>query len=185
MKRILTGLLCLFLLAGGASAYMIGFEAPMTVESGTPLYIDGTSTLPAGFSTEMNFFRKASVGNKEVATVPFTIQDGGDWHIEVDTTGWTDGTYTMSIPANSEYSYGSSSTLLRTFTVTGNPPTKIPTTAPTQAATAVQTEVPQTEATPVPTQSSPAAIWICIAGAAVAMVIVERKKEKLIFTFKN
>lgn len=176
MKRILTCLLCLFLLAGGASAYMISFETPATVESGTVLYITGTSTLPAGFSTEMDIFRKAPVGNKEVATVPFTIQDGGEWHIEVDTAGWTDGTYTMSIPANSEYSYGSSSTLLRIFTVTGNPPTKIPTTAPTQAATAVQTEVPQTEATPVPTQSSPAALWICIAGVFGALAVAGRKK---------
>lgn len=170
MKKIISGLLCIFLLTGCASAYVINFEAPATVESGTALYITGTSTLPAGFSTEMQFFRKASIGNKEVATVPFTIQDGGEWHIEVDTTGWTDGEYTMSIPANSEYSYGGSSDLLHPFTVTGNPPTKIPTTAPTQAATTVQTEIPETGATPLSTQS-PVPVWMCIAGLLAAVVI--------------
>ena len=173
----MAGILCLFLLAGSASAYIINFEAPTTVESGSVLYITGTSTLPAGFTTEMNFFRKATVGNKEVATLPFTIQEGGEWYIGADTTGWTDGEYTMSIPPNSEYSYGGSSNLIQAFTVTGNPPTKIPTTAPTQVqSTPDMTEAPRTgdEATPLPTQS-PVPVWLGIAGVLAALALVAGK----------
>ena len=176
MKRIIAAIFCIFLLAGFASAYVINFEAPKTVESGSLLVITGTSTLPAGFSTQMEFFRKAIIGNKEVATVPFTIQDEGYWQIEVDTSGWTDGEYTMSIPPNSEYSYGGSSNLLHAFSVTGNPPTKIPTTAPTEAATAPQ-ETSSTETAPQMT-STPVPVWIVVTGLLGALAVAGRIARK-------
>jgi hypothetical protein len=171
MKRIIAGMLCLFLLAGGASAYLINFEAPSSVESGTAIYVTGTSTLPAGFSTVMEFYKKAQVGNKKITTVPFTIQDGGQWYLEVDTSGWTDGEYTMSIPSNSQYSYGGSSNVLRAFTVTGNPVTKTSTVTPTEETAEEKTEIPRTDSTPVPTQS-PVPAWICIVGVLAALIIV-------------
>lgn len=174
MKRIITSLLCLFLLVSGTSAYMISFEAPSTVESGTTLYVSGTSTLPEGFSTVMEFYKKAPVGNNKVATVPFTIQEDGDWYLEIDTSGWTDGVYTMNIPANSQYSYGGSSDTLKTFTVTGNPATKTITATPTETTTEEATETIETESTPVQTQS-PLPAWICIAGVLVSLLILMNK----------
>jgi hypothetical protein len=173
MKRIIIALLCLFLLAGGVSAYQINFEAPSTVESGTVLYVTGTSTLPEGFSTVMEFYKKASVGNNKIATAPFTIQEDGNWYIEVDTSGWTDGVYTMNIPANAQYSYGGSSNTLKSFTVTGNPATKTTTTAPTEALTKDNTEIPQTASTPIQTQS-PVPAWICITGLLFALMLVRK-----------
>ncbi|UUX93122.1 hypothetical protein [Methanoplanus endosymbiosus] len=129
-KTIAAILLLIFLAAGSASAYIINFDMPATVQSGETLIISGTGTLPAGFSTGMEFYTKIQTGNKKVATVPFTIQNDGLWSAEVDTTGWLPGIYTVTILKNSEYSYGSSSTLQKSFTVTKS------TTANTESKTA-------------------------------------------------
>ena len=179
MKKFLTVILLLtFLIAGSASAYVINFKIPSTVESGTSLFIDGTSSIPAGFTTEVVIYKKAQVGNNEVATIPFTIQNEGKWSVSVDTTGWAAGEYTLNIPKNSEYSYGSASNLLRAFTVTADttPTTPAITPAVTQTAQATQTYMTpdvtvSPEKTPYPT-TTPVALWICPAGLFLALLLI-------------
>ena len=174
MKKIITSLLCLFLLVSGASAYLINFEAPSTIESGTTLYVSGTSTLPEGFSTVMEFYKKAPVGNNKVATVPFTIQEGGNWYLEIDTSGWTDGDYTMSIPANSQYSYGSSSNTLKAFTVTGNRPQRSSQPHPLKQRLKKPLKPSRPNRHQCKTQS-PLPAWICIAGVLISLLILMKK----------
>jgi hypothetical protein len=138
-KILFITVITVLITAGSASAYVINFGMPSAIQSGELLVISGTGTLPAGFTTGMEFYTKAQVGNKKVATVPFTIQNNGLWSAEVDTTGWSAGEYTVTILKNPEYSYGSSSTLQKTFTVTKSTAADTDTeskTAPTPAETA-------------------------------------------------
>ncbi|MDD4127201.1 MAG: hypothetical protein PHV39_05885 [Methanomicrobium sp.] len=158
-----------------ASAYLINFESPSIVESDSAFTITGTSTLPAGFTTKIEFYKKARVGNNKVAEKSFTIQDGGVWLIDVDTSGWQSGEYTMSIPKNSEYSYGSSSTLMKMFTVTENPDAKDTATEATADKTSDKTASPsaeKTSAAPVPT-TTPVSLWICPLGIFAALILIK------------
>lgn len=177
MKWTIAAFLCLVLLAGYASAYVINFEAPSTVESGSVIYITGTSTLPAGFSSEMIFYKKAPVGNNEIARIPFIIQEDGSWFVQADTAGWKAGEYTMSIPANSQYSYGSSSTTLRAFTVTGGPAaTSTMTVQPTETMT-ISPEItgsPGTGTIPQPTKA-PFSFITSIAAATLGLFYCSKR----------
>ncbi|MBN2734377.1 MAG: hypothetical protein JXQ82_05950 [Methanomicrobiaceae archaeon] len=176
MKRTIAITLLLIGLVGISSGYVINFESPSSVESGSVLLISGTSTLPAGFTGEIVFYKKAQVGNNEVLRTPFTIQNGGLWSVNVDTTGWAAGEYTLNIPTNSEYSYGSSSTLLKAFTVTAAQ-TTVPT-SPVMTQTEQQTQMQQTTVptsspakTPSPT-TAPVALWICPLGLLLSILLI-------------
>jgi hypothetical protein len=171
LKKVMVFAIMVLFLIQAASAYIINFDAPSTVESGSVFTISGTSTLPAGFTTQIEFYKKAQVGNNEVADLTFTIQDGGVWSVEVDTSGWQAGEYTMSIPKNSEYSYGSSSTLMKMFTVTENPAAKDTATEATADKTA-SSSAEQTSAAPVPT-TTPVSLWICPLGIFAALILIK------------
>ena len=171
LKKVMVFAIMVLFLVQAVSAYLINFESPSIVESDSAFTITGTSTLPAGFTTKIEFYKKAQVGNNKVAEKSFTIQDGGVWLIDVDTSGWQAGEYTMSIPKNSEYSYGSSSTLMKMFTVTENPAVVK---AATEAA-ADKTASPsaeQTSAAPVPT-TTPVSLWICPLGIFASLILIK------------
>jgi len=156
---LLITVITVFITAGSASAYVINFEMPSTVQSGNLLVISGTGTLPAGFTTGMEFYRKIQTGNKKVATVPFTILDGGIWTVYIDTTGWPPGIYTVTILKNSEYSYGSSSTLQKVFTVTENTTGTITeNTAAVTESTTTPTAATDTESKTAPEATETAAV---------------------------
>ena len=186
--------------AGTASAYVINFEMPSTVQSGELLVISGTSTLPSGFSTGIEFYKKIQTGNKKVATVPFTILNDGLWSVYIDTTGWLPGEYTMSIQKSSEYSYGSSSTIYKAFTVTEGKITPEATAAVTDRATVpkstaaenipstgtpgVTDENPENPATTqIPNQASaertatgtPLPLWIPALALVTALFLIKTK----------
>lgn len=180
LKKVIVFAVMILFLVAAASAYVINFESPSNVESDSSFVITGTSTLPAGFTSSIEFYKKAQVGNNKVAEESFTIQDGGLWSVYVDTSGWQAGVYTMSISKNSEYSYGSSSTLLKTFTVTENLSAGKGEAAET-AATAEKTALPELDNTEVPeassaavsgTASTPVSLWICLLGIFGAFLIV-------------
>jgi hypothetical protein len=108
MKKIALLLLCSAILIGCASAYIITLSAPKTINAGETLKVNGTSNLPAGFSTEVTLSKVGSsvtLNRKQI-----TIQDDGSFTCSFDTTSLEKGTYRLEIPKNSEYSYGSGST---------------------------------------------------------------------------
>ncbi len=177
LKKIYLSIFLLAFMAASAQAYIINFEAHSSVESGESFTISGTSTLPAGFTSEIEFYKKAQVGNNKVAEMPFTIQDGGVWSVEVNTEGWQAGEYTMSIPRNAEYSFGSSSNLLKIFTVTKSAektaaasPEITQTTVPLNGDATGDVSAPQN--TPQTTSAS-LGLWIYPAGL-IAVFLMER-----------
>lgn len=109
MKKIAFALIALMLLIGGASAYLINADCPDTVYLGEPLVIEGTSTLPAGFSTDIILYKnKPSIRQIERKTI--TIQGDGSWTVTFQTSGLETGQYNLQVQETSEYSYGSAST---------------------------------------------------------------------------
>jgi hypothetical protein len=115
MKKVALILLCSVILIGGASAYIITLSAPKTVYPGETLIVNGTSTLPAGFSTEVTL---SKVGSSMVLNrQQITIQADGSFTANFDTNSLEEGNYRLEIPKNNEYSYGSSSTLWMFFEV--------------------------------------------------------------------
>jgi hypothetical protein len=109
MKKIALLLLCSCILIAGASAYIITLSAPKTINAGAPLVVNGTSTLPPGFSTEVTLSLVGS--STTLSQKQFTIQEDGSFSVTFDTTSLEQGNYRLEIPKNSEYSYGSGSTL--------------------------------------------------------------------------
>jgi hypothetical protein len=113
MKKIALLLLCSVILIGGASAYIITLSAPKTINAGEILPVNGTSTLPAGYSTVVTLSEVGSMNT--IAEKQITIQQDGSFAITFNTTSLEAGTYRLEIPKNS--SYGSSSTLWLFFNV--------------------------------------------------------------------
>ncbi len=113
-------LVCLVFLfcTTAVSAYQISFTVPESVKVGQTFVVQGESNLPSGFTTELYLYREVpNFQPKQISVDEFTIQEGGDWQIVYDTTGWQKATYKIEVPKNSRYSYGSDSVTFRTFVV--------------------------------------------------------------------
>jgi hypothetical protein len=113
MKRIALLLIIIAFLVVPGSAYLINFDSPNTLTAGDPLVLDGSSTLPPGFSTDVVFYMAA----REVARETITIQGDGSWSATFETAGLAQGQYKLEIEEKSiwvdntyiSYDYGSSS----------------------------------------------------------------------------
>ncbi|MCK4269067.1 MAG: hypothetical protein KAW93_01160 [Methanogenium sp.] len=113
-------LVCLGLLfcTTAVSAYQISFTVPESVKVGQTVVVQGESNIPSGFTTQLYLYREVpNFQPKQISVDEFTIQEGGDWQVVYDTTGWQKATYKIEIPKNSQYSYGSDSVTLKTFVV--------------------------------------------------------------------
>lgn len=155
---------------GSVSAYVINFEAPSEISSGDSFVLSGTSTLPEGFSSEVVVFKKAQVGNKQVGKFPFTINADQTWEVVIDTAGWEAGTYNLEIENDPDYSYGGSSDIAFTFTVTE---AKVPAQPASSQPAATQSQTPAPAA-----KTSPVAVWTALLGlAAVAGVFAVSERE--------
>jgi hypothetical protein len=113
MKRIALLLLLIACLVVPGSAYLINFDSPDTLTAGEPLVLDGSSTLPPGFSTDVVFYK----AGREIARETITIQGDRSWSATFETTGLAQGQYKLEIEEKSiwvdntyiSYDYGSGS----------------------------------------------------------------------------
>jgi len=99
MKKVALLLACSVLLVGGASAYIITLSAPKTIYVGETLNVNGTSTLPAGYSTELTLTKVGS--SKILSQKQIIIQGDGSFSLSFNTSTLEGGTYRLEVPYNS------------------------------------------------------------------------------------
>jgi hypothetical protein len=80
---------------------------PKPYPAGEILYVNGTSNLPPGFSTEVALSRLKTSGY--ITHIPITIQGDGSFSFTVDTRTLKEGTYRLEVVEKTEFPYGSSS----------------------------------------------------------------------------
>lgn len=115
MTRRLLLLLCLCpLLIAAASAYIVTINAPPTLTAGEPLIVNGTSTLPAGYTHDLVLYS----GPSERARTTIVVQQGGSFSARFDTTGLPTGDYKVELvpPADPGF-FGSASVTDRVVTI--------------------------------------------------------------------
>ncbi len=116
MTRRLLLLLCLCpLLIVAASAYIVTIDAPRTLTAGEPLVVNGTSTLPPGYTHDLVLYS----GPSELARTGLVVQQGGTFSARFDTTGYTTGEYRVELvqPADPSF-FGSDSVTSLPVTIT-------------------------------------------------------------------
>ncbi len=115
MTRRLLLLLCLSsLLIAAATAYVVTIDTPRTLAAGEPLVVNGTSTLPAGFTTDVILYR----GSGELARKTIVVQEDRTFSATFETSGLGSGDYRVEIERQRDPSiYGSSSTTTRLVTL--------------------------------------------------------------------
>lgn len=115
MTRRLLLLLCLCpLLIAAASAYIVTIDAPRTLTAGEPLVVNGTSTLPPGYTHDLVLYGGAA----ERARATIVVQQDGTFSARMDTTGLITGDYRLELvpPADPGF-FGSSSVTSRFVTI--------------------------------------------------------------------
>ncbi len=115
MTRRIFLLLCLCpLLIAAASAYIVTIDAPRTLTAGEPLVVNGTSTLPAGYTHDLVLYS----GPSERARTTIVVQQGGTFSARFDTTGLPTGDYRVELvqPADPGF-FGSASVTSRGVTI--------------------------------------------------------------------
>jgi len=121
MKKIACLLIVVLAIAVPSSAYLINCDCPNELYVGEPLEISGTSNLPAGFTTDIVFYKGPRVIERKL----FTIQDEGDWSASFDTKGLDEGVYKIEIEEKAQYidheyvlyEFGSGSDTLNVITI--------------------------------------------------------------------
>lgn len=115
MTRRLLLLLCLCpLLIAAASAYIVTIDAPRTLTAGEPLVVNGTSTLPAGYTHDLVLYG----GWAERARATIVVQQDGTFSARMETAGLITGDYRLELvqPADPGF-FGSSSVTSRLVTI--------------------------------------------------------------------
>jgi hypothetical protein len=111
LRTVFVVLSCLILCAGLAQAYELTIDAPLKIQRGMPLVVNGTSNIPPGISIDV-VFTKSGYVTEEVARETVTLQANQEFSVIFDTTDLTKGIYKVEVPAISGYRYlGNSSTL--------------------------------------------------------------------------
>jgi hypothetical protein len=115
MTRRLLLLLCLCpLLIAAASAYIVTIDAPEALTAGEPLVVNGTSTLPPGFTNDVVLYS----GPSEVARTRVVVQGDGTFSATFDTKGLPGGTYKVEFAAPADPGFlGSSSVTIQIVTI--------------------------------------------------------------------
>jgi hypothetical protein len=107
--------LCLCtLLISAASAYIVTIDAPRTLTAGEPLVVNGTSTLPAGYTTDLILYQ----GAREIARTTIVVQVDRTFTATFDTGGLEGGDYKVELQQQRDpATYGSSSVTSRFVTL--------------------------------------------------------------------
>jgi hypothetical protein len=111
-RLLLLVAICLMMLAGSAAAYEIIIDAPLKVQRGMPLVVNGTSNLPAGISVDIVLYRSEYV-TEEVDRQTVTLQGNKDFSVIFDTKDLIKGQYKVEVPGIAGYSYLGDSVTIR------------------------------------------------------------------------
>lgn len=116
MKRIAYILLIIAALITSASAYSFIFDLPSQINRGEDIYIEGSSSFPAGTTMQLVLYeQKTSIRELERNTI--TIQDEGYWSTSFETADLPAGTYKIEVPPEYTYDLGTSSVKYRMFNI--------------------------------------------------------------------
>ena len=116
MKRIAFVLLIMAALTIPATAYILTFEVPSTIYMGEDIYIEGSSTIPAGTTMQLALYQqKGTITELERNTI--TIQDDGYWSTSFETSDLDAGTYKIEVPPQYTENLGSSSVFYQMFEI--------------------------------------------------------------------
>ena len=96
MKKVVCLLGLLLLCSGVVSAYEIKCSCPNEVYRGDIVTIEGTSTLPPGYSTSIQLYEVQPL-SRELTSQDIVIQQGGIWSIQLQTLALEEGTYKFEI----------------------------------------------------------------------------------------
>ncbi|WFN35056.1 hypothetical protein L1S32_02755 [Methanogenium sp. S4BF] len=96
MKKVACLLGLCLLCTGVVSAYEIKCLCPNEVYRGDIVTIEGTSTLPPGYSTWMQLY-EVQPTSRELTSQALVIQQGGNWSIQLQTLALEEGTYKFEI----------------------------------------------------------------------------------------
>lgn len=108
--------ICMMMLAGSAAAYEIIIDAPMKVQKGIPLVVNGTSNLPAGISVDIVLYRSDYV-TQEVERKTVTLQGKKDFSVIFDTKDLMKGLHKVEVPGIAGYSYLGNSVTIRVIEI--------------------------------------------------------------------
>ncbi|MDD1718681.1 MAG: hypothetical protein LUQ25_01350 [Methanoregulaceae archaeon] len=103
MKKILI-LLGILLMIGAASAYEITIDAPSTLQRGKPLVVNGTSTLPAGTTVDLQL-SMSEYTVTVIETLPVVIQGDKNFSVVFGTSALTRGQYKVEVLQTQGYAY--------------------------------------------------------------------------------
>jgi hypothetical protein len=116
MKRIAFVLLIMAALTIPATAYVFTFEVPSTIYLGEDIYIEGSSSFPAGTTMQLALYsQKGTITELKRNTI--TIQDDGYWSTDFETSGLSAGTYKIGVPTQYTEDLGSSSVFYQMFEI--------------------------------------------------------------------
>ena len=117
MKKVVC-LLGLFLIcSGAASAYEIKCSCPAEMYRGDIVTIEGTSTLPPGYSTWIRLY-EVQPKARELTSQAIVIQQDGTWSIQLQTLAMEEGTYKFEIAEDiMDYPLSSGSDRIKIFKV--------------------------------------------------------------------
>lgn len=115
MIRRLLLLLCLAsLLTAGATAYIVTIDVPRTLSAGDPIVVNGTSTLPVGFTTNVILYQ----GMEERARTIIVVQPDRTFSATFETADMGAGDYKVELERQRDPSvYGSASVTARPVTL--------------------------------------------------------------------
>lgn len=116
MKRIAYVLLIMAALAASASAYVFTFEVPPIINRGEDIYLEGTSNLPAGSTMQLALYRQTGTIT-EIERRTITIQEGGYWNTNFETSDLRTGRYKIAIPSEYTNNLGSSTVFYQMFDI--------------------------------------------------------------------
>lgn len=93
-RRFLVLLTLVSLLIAPAEAYVVVIDAPRTVTAGEPLMVNGTSTLPPGYTHDLILCSGSSV---ELARTTIVVQENGSFSVCIDTKGFAPDDYRVKL----------------------------------------------------------------------------------------
>lgn len=106
IRRLILLLILASLITAGASAYIVTIDVPRTLPASDPLVVNGTSTLPIGFTTDIILYQ----GMEERARSTVVVQPDRTFSATFETTGLGKGDYKVELQRQRDPSiYGSAS----------------------------------------------------------------------------
>ena len=112
---LLLVLVCLALMVAGVQAYEIMLDTPTSVQSGSPLLVNGTTNLPTGIGLDIVLWN-ADYHPIEIDRKHIVIEHSDDtarFSVTFNTTGLPKGVYKVEVPNIQEFSFLGSSVTIR------------------------------------------------------------------------